>query len=201
MTNPVPPVDPPQPTIDPALTKQLADLTAANEAQKQEIAQLVADRDKNKTTADSTQQLLDQLAKILDPEKGKLDPDKLKSDLTERDRALADKDKELADLRLVSKVRDLAGDGANALLDSISFMTGARELDPTSKDYAKDLKTLVEKFKPKAPNKSGGADHSGGSNGNGDGQLTREDLKKMTPGEINKARVEGRLNALMGVNT
>lgn len=209
MTNPQPPQPPappsPPPVVDPPKppdnSAEIDRLKAENEQVKQQLAQLIQDRDKNKTAADSTQALLDQLAKIIDPDKGKLDPDKLAKDIADRDKAIADRDAKLKNLQLESEVRTLAKEHTDALLDSRTFMREAEELDQSDAKFTDTLKALVEKHKPKIATRSPGADHSGSGNGN-EYKYTREELAVMLkndPTQVNKLRAEGKLNHLLGV--
>lgn len=107
----------------------------------------------------------------------------------------------------VIKAASKAGVDADELTDSKKFMAEVAELDPTDKDFAADVKKLIDaEVKRKPSLKLGGSSNGskGGSSGkevtgnNGKGQLTRADLEKLSPKEIVEAQKAGRLDTLMG---
>lgn len=152
------------------------------------------------------QDFQDSIATALGLKKGEnADPKQLAQDLSA-------KDEEISAMKLENSILRAApslGVDGDMLLDSRSFSQKVEDLDPDSGDFRKDLQSLIRDELKNRPNLAlrGGA--AGGENkgrksgketqGKGAGeQLTREDLKKMTPAEIEKARTEGRLKNLLG---
>lgn len=119
-------------------------------------------------------------------------------------------DKETKGLKVenaVIKAAAKAGVDADELTDSKRFMDEVADLDPEDASFAADMKKLIDaevKRKPSLKVGSAAGSGKGGSSGkevtgnNGKGQLTRDDLKKLSPSEIVKAQSDGRLNDLMG---
>lgn len=119
---------------------------------------------------------------------------------TEKTAALArQRDVELA----VYKSAGTAGGDADALLDSRSFLTSIKGLDPTASTFADDVAAAVKKAvdgnpklalkQPEAPPAParGGADLTGTPGGKR--QLTGAEVKRMTPDQIDQARKAGQL--------
>lgn len=136
------------------------------------------------------------------------DPKQLAKDLSA-------KDEEISAMKLENSILRAApsmGVDGDMLLDSRSFSNKVAELDADDKDFKKDLQALIREELKSRPNlalrgtSGGGVGEKGGSRksgketqGKGTGeQLTREDLKSMTPAEIEKARLDGRLKNLLG---
>lgn len=116
------------------------------------------------------------------------------------------KDTELRQLRVeraAEKAGRKAGADVDALLDSRGFSSAIGKLDPAADDFTDRLTRAVEKAlednprlkaAPSVPARSV-PDPSGARDNTG--QLTRADLKGMTPEQISEARKAGRLTALM----
>lgn len=93
------------------------------------------------------------------------------------------------------------------LLDSMSFMEKVKKFDPTADDFAAQVADVVKgavdadkSLRVQAAAPRGGGDFKGG-NRSGEHQLTREELKGMSPAEILQANKEGRLNSLRSGTT
>ena len=99
----------------------------------------------------------------------------------------------------------------DTLLDSRTFMKKVSDLDPSDEDYSDDLKKLVkDEIKKRGLDDAGNGDDSSGKStpkrnrsgrgtGSGDDgvkQLTREDLKSLSPAEILEAQEKGQLVSL-----
>lgn len=99
----------------------------------------------------------------------------------------------------------------DTLLDSRTFMKKVSDLDPSDEDYSDDLKKLVkDEIKKRGLDDAGNGDdgsgkstpkrnRSGRGTGSGDEnvkQLTREDLKSLSPAEILEAQEKGQLVSL-----
>lgn len=181
--------------------KHIRDLRGENGTRRQNEASLTADRDKYKA-------FYDQVLGVVNPEENK-DPAQLAKDVqTEREQR-QESDRKLAIYRLAGQ----HGADADALLDSASFLTDVRQLDTNSSDFStqmgEKIKGAVEQNgrlkarssggnqqRNSAPGSSGSTEFPGGA-GNGQ-QLTRDDLKNMSPEQVEKARVDGRLKTLLG---
>lgn len=170
-----------------------------SKARKKDLDAALADRDK-------LSGVLDGLRKALDPDGDKsADPAELAKQATsERDQAKAEV--RLARVELAAeRAARKAGADVDALLDSRTFLTRLADLDPTDDGFAAAVETAVReavKERPSlksntAPPRSGNADMTSGG-GAGTGQLTRADLKNMSPQAIEKARSDGRLKTLLG---
>ena len=133
------------------------------------------------------------------------DPAKLTESLTASQREAKQARVELAVFRNAAA----AGGDPAALLDSASFLAKVADLDPSdSAALAETIAAAVEANprlgaapadpKAPAPNPAQGSSAAGSPDS---GQLTRPDLERMTPQEIEKARIEGRLNNLLGIKT
>ncbi|MGH7954749.1 MAG: hypothetical protein ACREOZ_02185 [Gloeomargaritales cyanobacterium] len=193
-TPPQPPVDPPVNNPPPVEQPKPANTTDY----KTMYEKALADQESGKKTLSDAQKerdnfknLIEKITGALNPDKPP-DPEKLANDLKQRESALKEKNVELAVMRH-------GGEHANTLLDSRKFMNEVNGLDPDAKDFEEKLKALIETNKPKGPpvKSSGGADLTGGGNNSEKRQLSRADLKGMSPAEINKARNDGLLDDLM----
>ena len=78
------------------------------------------------------------------------------------------------------------------------------DLDPDAEDFESEVTQRLDDYLAENPNLAvgdrqpvPGADQ-GARGGNGASQLTRDQLKNMTPDEITKAKAEGRLDKLLG---
>ncbi|MCA1624171.1 MAG: hypothetical protein LC778_10290 [Acidobacteria bacterium] len=196
---PAPPTPPTEPPEQPPPNQQPPDnapsdidTVRAENAQLQEtIRTLTADRNNQKT-------LLEQLAAVLDPNK-QPKPEELAQKLTAQSETLRQRTVELAVMRL-------GPDSASILLNWMPFRDSIKDLDPNASDFETKIKDAIKKHKdalpkPVTPTNSGGADFQGGGGNGQKKQLTREDLKRMQPADIVKARKDGLLNNLMGVSS
>lgn len=148
----------------------------------------------------ATAQQLDQIAQLLGLKKGETaDPAKLAEQLSGKDTELRQSRVELAVHRMAGK----HGANPDALLDSRSFLTSVKDLDPSGKNFAQDLESAIKdavkanaslKATPTGPAVSGG-DFTGGTGAGA--PITEEQLSKMTPDEVAKAYAEGKLKHLM----
>jgi hypothetical protein len=93
-----------------------------------------------------------------------------------------------------------------ALTDSRSFMAKLAGIDPAADDFSAKVEAAIKEAVEANPALKGATPavpaRSGGPVGGGTpapGQLSREDLKTMTPAQITKAKAEGRLNQLLGI--
>jgi hypothetical protein len=105
-----------------------------------------------------------------------------------------------------AEVKALAGqtfadpDDAAAFLDLASYVDEAGEVDAAA--ITKDLAALLKRKPHLAAGSMGRIDLGQGNRGDGPSrpsQLTKADLKSMTPDAIEKARTEGRFNDLLGI--
>jgi hypothetical protein len=94
-----------------------------------------------------------------------------------------------------------------ALTDSRSFMNKLAGIDPAADDFSAKVENAIKEAVEANPALKAAASavpaRSGGSVGGGTpapGQLSREDLKTMTPAQVTKAKAEGRLNQLLGIS-
>lgn len=97
------------------------------------------------------------------------------------------------------------GGDIDALLDSTAFTRALDKLDPAADDFRTQVADLVKSTvaanpkyasAPTVPARSGADTNSG--EGEGTGQITREQLSRMSPAERLKAHKEGRLKHLVG---
>lgn len=172
----------------------------AAKAARKERADALADRDK-------LSKVLDGLRKALDPDGAGKDasPEELaKQAAQQAEQARAEV--KLAKVELAAeRAARRAGADVDALLDSRQFLTAIADLDPADDKFAEQVDEAVKaaiearpSLKANAPKpRSGAADMTGGG-ANGSGQLSRADLKTMTPAAIEKARKDGRLKNLLG---
>jgi hypothetical protein len=203
---PAPPTNPPKATEPPA--SPWSDPAAA----EAEIKRLRAENAKDRTTAkaqaaeDAKKEYAQTIAKALGlVEDDANDPVKLTQSLTT---SQADAKQARVELAVFRNAATAGGDPA-ALLDSSSFLKSLAAVDPTDTTaVTAAIKSAVEANprlgaapgdpKPPAPNPAQGASAAGAAAA---GQLTRADLERMTPHEIEKARKDGRLNDVLGIKT
>ena len=186
------PTPAPAPVQPPADDKKGDDDTAARlKAMEEQLRNTGSERDNLKS-------VLEKLGKVLNPEK-ETDPEELAKNLSAKDQELAETKLELAVLKIAGHEK-----GAD-LLDSRKFMNAVKGLDPNGDAFATKVKEMMgsdkqddggKKSGDGKKGKSAGAEMTGGSTGT-QTQLTRADLKKMSPEEIEKAESEGRLTALL----
>ncbi|MDN5860911.1 MAG: hypothetical protein L0H84_20085, partial [Pseudonocardia sp.] len=130
---------------------------------------------------------------------------------TAAEKAAAERDAKDAELRTLKieraaeKVGRKAGADVDLLLDSRGFATTVARLDPAADTFDDDLTAAVEKAldgNPRlkaapAAKASATVDVAGGGQPGGE-QLTRAQLKTMTPKQIEAAREAGKLRTLLG---
>lgn len=123
----------------------------------------------------------------------------------ERDLARAER-KQLRVENAVLRSAHQHGADPESLTDSRSFMKLLEAIDPDADDFAAQVGAAIKAAVEANPNlKAQGSTappRSGGPVGGGTpakGQLSRDDLKGMTPAQINKAREDGQLNQLLGI--
>ena len=159
------------------------------------------------TTAETTRQAtMDAIAKALG---GKPDDDPAtvaQKAAEERDAAKAVA-RNLTVENAVMRAASKHGANADALTDSRSFMRALDAIDPAAADFATQLEAAITKAveanpslkaqgaAPVAPARSGGP--VGGSAAV-PGQVTEDELKTMSPAQIEQAQKDGRLNAILG---
>ena len=183
--NPAPPAQPPaDPPKDPAPKTGDDDTSARIKAMEEQLKSTGAERDNFKT-------ILEKLGQVLNPEKS-TDPAELAKQVSAKDEELAATKMELAVLRV-------AGEKGNDLLDSRKFLASIKGLEVGSEAFNAKVKEAAD-ARPDPKNagktKSAGKDLTGGKPDTKE-QLTREQLKGMSPEEIEKAESEGRLTALL----
>ncbi len=124
------------------------------------------------------------------------DPDKLAADLAAEREAKVSTARELA----IFKAAAAHGADPAKLLDSNSFMTSVKGLDPADGDaVANAIKAAVtanQSLKAARAAAASGVELSGGSGEQG--QITEQQLKTMTPEQIVAAQAKGQLRSLLG---
>lgn len=212
----VPAVDPapasdPAPTADPAPGETQQDVFDREYVEK--LRREAADyRTKRKEEADRAAQLEAELAKYRDglkaltgEQEAEKSPEDIIASLTaERDQAA----QQLAAIRTESALTRAAADaGADAeLLTLVLKGKGAlKDLDPNTDDFAAQVAELVTAEVAANPKLKAtqAVPQSSGSNPEDaaaprTGQLTREDMKRMSPKEINEAVAAGRFRDVLG---
>lgn len=156
---------------------------------------------KEAAAAEATQKIVRDLAKAAGIELpgDKPDPDKLAADL-----AAARTDGQQASLALaIYKAAPALSANPDALLDSLSFQTAVKDLDPKSADFDAKVAEAINKAVTANPNlKTGRAPGASGvdmTGGSGEpGQITEDQLKTMTPEQIVEAQNKGLLRNLLG---
>jgi len=152
-----------------------------------------------KTAAeDATKSLTAQLAKALGLAKDDETPDPaaLTQQLTAEQQAKADLARQLA----IYKAAGAHGADPAKLLDSNSFMTSVKGLDPTDGNaVAEAIKAAVTANQSLKAARAAGASGIELSGGSGEqGQITEQQLKTMTPEQIVAAQEKGLLRNLLG---
>jgi hypothetical protein len=165
------------------------------------------DLDATLAERDGLKGVLDSLRKALDPDGAGKDADPAElAQVAAQERDQARAEVKLARVELAAeRAARKAGADVDALLDSRGFLTRIADLDPTDDGFAAAVETAVRdavRERPSlksttAPPRSGNADMTSGGAA-GTGQLTRADLKNMSPKAIEKARADGRLKDLLG---
>lgn len=178
------------------------------EALKAEIAKLrrenASDRTNAKTKAadDARKELAQTIGKALGLVEDETDPVKLAEQV-----AASTAEAKQARLELAVYQAAVASNvDATALLDSRTFLAKVADIDPSNTTEIAAVIGEMALANPAlaartttlpAPNPAQGSS----GNGTPNGQLTREALAAMSPEQIDKARREGRLNALLGIKT
>ena len=168
----------------------------------------------NKATADAALAERDGMAKILEQFRKALDPDGAgNSDdpQTVAEKAVAEREAAAAELRMLKteraaeKAARKAGADVDGLLDSRTFLARLEKLDPTDASFNDDVKDAVDealKANPRLKAQQAARPPASADMGSGgeapNGQLTRADLKTMSPKQIEAARKDGRLKNLLG---
>jgi hypothetical protein len=142
---------------------------------------------------------LDSILKALNPDApddAKPDPAVLASQLTTAQQEAADRARELA----IYKAASAHGADPAKLLDSNSFMTSVKGLDPADGDAVADaIKAAVTANQSLKAARAAGASGVELSGGTGEqGQITEQQLKTMTPEQIVEAQAKGLLRNLLG---
>jgi hypothetical protein len=192
------------------LRKENADWRTKLRAQEEAAKSLREAQEKQAAETASLKDVLAKLQSVLNPDSDTPpDPAKLAEQLTaaqaETARVAAEKDQAIRDLTIRAALPGIAAK-ANANLDGVQdflVASGAlAKLDPVAATFTADLESAVAAAldaRPYLKNaqvaKRSGAEIPG-RNGGSD-QLTREQLKGMTPEQINKAREAGQLNKLL----
>jgi hypothetical protein len=151
-----------------------------------------------KTASDAaTQSITEKLAAALGlkPEAA-ADPAALTQQLTTAQQEAADRARELA----IYKAASAHGADPARLLDSNSFMTSVKGLDPADGDAVADaIKAAVTANQSLKAARAAGASGVELSGGTGEqGQITEQQLKTMTPEQIVQAQAKGLLRNLLG---
>jgi hypothetical protein len=172
-------------------------------------SEAAANRTKVTSVEQAQQETMDKLAKALGL-KGDDDPAKAAQTAAEERDAAKAVARNLAVENAVMRAASRSGANADALTDSRAFMRALDGIDPAADDFATQLDAAIAKAVEANPSlKAQGVPvaapaRSGGPVGGGaaiPGQLTREDIKGMTPDEILKAKEDGQLNTLLGITT
>lgn len=192
----------PAPAAAPAETteQQVARLTKELEGARAEAGKSRVNA-KEAAAAEATQKIVRELAKAAGIELpgDKPDPDKLAADLaTERTTG-----RQAVLALAIYKASPALSANADALLDSLSFQTAVKDLDPKASDFDAKVAEAIKAAVTANPNlKTGrvpgasGVDMTGGSGE--PGQITEDQLKTMTPEQIVDAQNKGLLKNLLG---
>lgn len=180
--------------------QQVARLTKELESARGEAGKARVNA-KEAAAAEATQKIVRDLAKAAGIELpgDKPDPEKLAADLT-----AARTDGRQASLALaIYKAAPALSANADALLDSLSFQTAVKDLDPKAADFDAKVSEAINKAVTANPNlKTGRAPGASGvdmTGGSGEpGQITEDQLKSMTPEQIVDAQNKGLLRNLLG---
>jgi hypothetical protein len=181
------PIEPDTGTVDPQNDPTLVDVDA-----------LIADRDKWKSFARTHEDKWKAAAKDLADLRNANLPDSEKAiaeaEARGRQAALAEVSGTLAEAELRTQAA-LAG---AEIPDAVSqYLDVARFTGPDGTPDTAAIATFVASLTPKGPKFAQNVGIGPQGTGAGISQLTREDLARMTPGQINMARDEGRLDSLL----
>lgn len=154
---------------------------------------------------DARKALADQLAQMAQGDKKTDQPDPEEIRKQARAEAAAEVLKDRALDKVETKAAKLFADpeDARALLASRveEFVDDGKVDMEAIEDALQDLLTKKPHLAAKADKRFAGSADGGARKGSKPEQLTRQDLKRMTPGQIVKAQADGRLNELMGIDT
>lgn len=188
-------------TFDEDYVKRLRDEAASRRTAAKELEGKLADAEKRQ------QQQMDAIAKALGLKEDDTPPDP--AELTQKLTASQEKAR-LGEVKLAVFTAAAASEArADRLLDSVSFMNAIKGLDPTDADFSAQVSKAItdqveadDYFKaeaPKAPTPAKPPTRSGGdfNSPGGTKPITRDQLAKMSPAEIEKAHSEGRLDHLL----
>lgn len=187
----------------------LADAVADDDAGADQLGDagkkaLDAMKAKWRSERDARKALADELAKLKAPKDAdQPDPEQIRKQA--REEAAAEMLRDRALDKVEAKAAKLFADpeDARALLASQvdDFIDGGSIDTDAIQDALNELLEKKPHLAATAGKRFAGSADGGARKGSKPGQLTREDLKKMTPAQIVQARSEGRLNDLLGVST
>jgi len=159
------------------------------------------------TTAEATRaETMDAIAKALGL-KGDDDPAKAAQTAADERDAAKTVAKNLAVENAVLRMANKQGANPESLTDSRSFMRQLEVIDPGADDFATQVEAAIKTAlegnpalkaqgaAPVAPARSGGPVGGGAAV---PGQVTEDELKTMSPAQIEQAQKDGRLNAILG---
>ncbi|MGH3834091.1 MAG: hypothetical protein ACRDSF_00085 [Pseudonocardiaceae bacterium] len=160
------------------------------------IAELEAQLNQTKEEGEKWKIILDKLGAVLNPDQQQT-PEQLAEALKQRDEELKERNLELA-------VYSVAGAQAGStLLDSRRFRDSIKGMEPGTDAFTAKITEAVGKLSPTqtappgTPSKGAGADLGGGKGGDGNAQLTKEQMEGMTHKEIMAAYRAGQFNDLI----
>lgn len=199
-----PPTPPAQPPAAPAQPTDVASLPDwAQKIIREARDEAAGYRTKANETATAHQASLDAIAKALGLKQDD-DPAAVAKVTAEERDAARQEAKEIRVENAVLKAARKHDADPEALTDSRSFMSKLAALDPNAADFTQQLDAVIKAAVDANPllRLTAPAPRSGGPVGGGappPGQLSRDDLKSMRPEDITKAKAEGRLNAILGI--
>lgn len=192
----------PEPNDDDAL--EPVDPPADDDPDKGAKNALVAEREARRAEREERKQLRDELAALKQQLADKEKPaEEAALDAARREAEQAANAK--ANERIVKAELRAAAAGKVSNLTALARLVDASQIEvdddgnPSSGDIEDAIATFLTEYPEFASDKSkfsGSADQGSKGKQSKPGQLTREDLAKLTPDEINKARAEGRLKSL-----
>lgn len=197
--------------------KNLRDRLQAEAQAREALAQQVAELAPLASKASEMEQTLAKLAAVFNPQTDEpVDPAKLAEQLAAEKAAaeesaaaaLAERDAQIRELTVKAALPTAmakASADPDLTLAVLTASGALSKLDPTAESFTADLESAVKaavesnpKLKVAPVAVRSGAEIPGRSGGSD--QVTRDQLAKMTPEQIEKARVEGRLkNLLSGI--
>lgn len=186
-------------TYDESYVRKLRDEAGSHRTKAKSYEQ---ERDQARQERDA---VLDELRKLVDPDSAETDdPAELaKKAISERDEAVA-RARDAQIQAAAGRAARALGADEDALMDSRGFLAELVKLDPSADDFADQIRAAVEAALEKRPGlrvvkevpPPSTVEMTGG--GENTGQLTRADLKTMTPRQIEDARKAGKLRQLLG---